>query len=89
MNGLVLAGAVPNINANLTRVTAANMRGKAFGLVTSAQQFGGVVGPLVGGALGSFMSTPYVPGFAGRLHKALALNSYLTRARGVEQEAAS
>lgn len=25
------------------------MRGKAFGLVTSAQQFGGVIGPLLGG----------------------------------------
>ena len=80
---------MPNINANPTRVTAANMRGKAFGLVTSAQQFGGVVGPLVGGALGSFMSSRYVLVFAGCVLMALALYSYYTRVRGVEQEAAS
>ena len=44
--GLFLAGAVPNINARLVEVTDPSVRGKAFGLVTSAQQFGGVVGPL-------------------------------------------
>ena len=42
--GLFLAGAVPNINARLVEVTDPSVRGKAFGLVTSAQQFGGVVG---------------------------------------------
>jgi MFS transporter, DHA1 family, multidrug resistance protein len=36
------------------------MRGKAFGLITSAQQFGGVVGPLVGSGLGSFLPIRYV-----------------------------
>ena len=87
--GLFLAGAVPNINANLTRVTAANMRGKAFGLVTSAQQFGGVVGPLVGGALGSFMSSRYVLVFAGCVLMSVAVYSYFTHVRGAEQEAAS
>ena len=87
--GLFLAGAVPNINANLTRVTAANMRGKAFGLVTSAQQFGGVVGPLLGGALGSFMSSRYVLVFAGCVLMSVAVYSYFTHVRGAEQEAAS
>lgn len=86
--GLFLAGAVPNINANLTRVTAANMRGKAFGLVTSAQQFGGVVGPLLGGALGSFMSSRYVLVFAGCVLMSVAVYSYFTHVRGAEQEAA-
>lgn len=47
--GLFLAGAVPNVNARLVEVTDPSMRGKAFGLVTSAQQFGGVIGPLLGG----------------------------------------
>ena len=58
--GLFLAGAVPNINANLTVVTDKATRGKAFGLSTSANQFGGVVGPLLGGALGAVMTTRYV-----------------------------
>lgn len=80
--GLFLAGAVPNINANLTLVTDKNTRGKAFGLVTSAQQFGGVVGPLLGGFLGAMMATRYVLVTTGCILMCLALYSYLTRVRG-------
>lgn len=63
--GLFLLGAIPNINARLVEVTDASVRGKSFGLVTSAQQFGGVVGPLVGGLLGGFLSTRYILAFTG------------------------
>ena len=79
--GLFLAGAVPNINANLTVVTDKNTRGKAFGLVTSAQQFGGVVGPLLGGFLGALMATRYVLVTTGCILMCLALYSYITRGR--------
>ncbi|MBQ6618016.1 MAG: MFS transporter, partial [Phascolarctobacterium sp.] len=58
--GLFLAGAIPNINANLAEVTDKSIRGKAFGLVTSAQMSGGFVGPLLGGALGYFLPTKLV-----------------------------
>jgi DHA1 family multidrug resistance protein-like MFS transporter len=44
----------------LVEETPQKMRGKAFGLTTSAQQFGGVIGPLVGGLLGDFMPTRFV-----------------------------
>lgn len=84
--GLFLAGAVPNINANLTNVTAKNMRGKAFGLVTSAQQFGGVVGPLAGGFLGSFMSSRSVLVLTGCVLILVALYSYFTHVKGVETD---
>lgn len=80
--GLFLAGAVPNINANLILVTDKNTRGKAFGLVTSAQQFGGVVGPLLGGFLGSLMPTRYVLVTTGCILMCTALYSYMTRVRG-------
>ena len=83
--GLFLAGAVPNINANLTRVTAKEMRGKAFGLVTSAQQFGGVVGPLAGGFLGTYLPTKYVLVITGCILMCVALYSYLTRVRASEE----
>ena len=83
--GLFLAGAVPNINANLTRVTAKEMRGKAFGLVTSAQQFGGVVGPLAGGFLGTYLPTKYVLVITGCILMCVALYSYLTRVRAREE----
>ena len=58
--GLFLAGAVPNINATLVEVTSQEVRGRAFGLTTSAQQFGGVAGPLLGGVLGGFMPIKFV-----------------------------
>lgn len=63
--GLFLSGAAPNINAGIVQTTDPVMRGKAFGLVTSAQQFGGVMGPLVGGLLGTFLAAKYVLVFTG------------------------
>ena len=80
--GLFLSGAVPNVNSNLVEVTEASMRGKAFGLVTSAQQFGGVVGPLLGGFLGGLMSTRYVLCSMGGILLAAALYTYQTRLHG-------
>ena len=79
--GLFLAGAVPNINANLTVVTDKNTRGKAFGLSTSANQFGGVVGPLLGGTLGAVLATRYVLVVTGCILMVMGLYSYLTRVR--------
>ena len=79
--GLFLAGAVPNINANLTVVTDKTTRGKAFGLSTSANQFGGVVGPLLGGALGALMSTRYVLVATGCILMCMGFYSYFSRAR--------
>ena len=63
--GLFLAGAVPNINATLVEVTPQDVRGRAFGLTTSAQQFGGVAGPLLGGLLGGFVPIKFVLVFTG------------------------
>ena len=77
--GLFLAGAVPNINANLTVVTDKATRGKAFGLSTSANQFGGVVGPLLGGALGAVMTTRYVLVATGCILMCMGAYSYFTR----------
>ena len=86
--GLFLAGAVPNINANLTVVTDRATRGKAFGLSTSANQFGGVVGPLLGGALGAVMTTRYVLVTTGCILMCMGLYSYYTRAREGNQNRA-
>ena len=79
--GLFLAGAVPNINANLTVVTDKATRGKAFGLSTSANQFGGVVGPLLGGALGAVLATRYVLVATGCILMCMGAYSYATRVR--------
>lgn len=79
--GLALAGAIPNINASLSTVTDAQNRGKGFGLVTSAQQFGGVVGPLFGGFLGSMMHSSYVLVCTGCVLLCTSFYSYITRVR--------
>ncbi len=79
--GLFIAGAIPNINANVTKVTDANTRGKAFGLLTSAQQFGGVVGPLAGSVLGVILPTPYVLVTVGFIWMSTAVFSYMTRVK--------
>lgn len=84
--GLALAGAIPNINANLSTVTDAKNRGKGFGLVTSAQQFGGVVGPLFGGFLGSMMHSRYVLVCTGCVLLMTSAYSYLTRVRVVKKD---
>lgn len=85
--GLFLSGAIPNINASLTKITTQEMRGKAFGLVTSAQQFGGVVGPLLGGVLGSMMPTRFVLVTTGCILMSSAAFSYFTRVKGRKEAA--
>ena len=80
--GLFLAGAIPNINANLAEVTDKSIRGKAFGLVTSAQMSGGFVGPLLGGALGHVLPTRLVIICAGIILIGVSAFTYFTKVKG-------
>lgn len=52
--GLCTAGIQPSLSAILASNTSANQRGRVFGFMFSAQQFGSMVGPLVGGAIATF-----------------------------------
>lgn len=79
--GLFLAGAIPNINANLAEVTDQSIRGKAFGLVTSAQMSGGFVGPLLGGALGHVLPTKLVIICAGIILISVSAFTYFTKVK--------
>ena len=79
--GLFLAGAVPNVNARLVEVTDPSMRGKAFGLVTSAQQFGGVIGPLLGGFLGGYMLTRHILVITGIILLLAGSYTYFTKVK--------
>ena len=85
--GLFLAGAFPSINANVTTVTVKQERGKAFGLLTSAQQMGGVAGPVIGGFLGNMVETRFVFVFISCVLIGVAAYSYFTRVRGRAQTA--
>ncbi len=74
--GLFLSGAIPNINANLTEITDQSTRGKGFGLVTSAQQLGGAMGPLLGGTLGHFLPVKLVLVVTGCILISVSCGSY-------------
>jgi MFS transporter, DHA1 family, multidrug resistance protein len=58
--GLFLAGVLPSINTIVVENTDVDFRGRAFGLTTSANQMGSMIGPLIGGAIGSFFSISLV-----------------------------
>ncbi|MBD2844979.1 MFS transporter [Paenibacillus sp. IB182496] len=58
--GLFMAGIVPNINTLVVQHTDEAFRGRSFGLTTSANQLGAMIGPLIGGALGYFLSIGWI-----------------------------
>lgn len=79
--GVFLAGGTPNINAYASTVTDKHMRGRVFGLMAAANQFGGVAGPLTGSLLATFLSTRYVLVFAGVILLIVSAYSYTTRVK--------
>ncbi len=54
--GLFIIGVYPAINTLIVEHTEMSFRGRAFGLATSANQMGGMIGPLMGGIAGSWLS---------------------------------
>lgn len=58
--GLFMAGIVPNINTLVVQHTSESFRGRSFGLTTSANQMGAMIGPLIGGGLGFFLDIRWI-----------------------------
>lgn len=65
--GLFFSGIYPSINAILAEKTSANIKGRAFGLMFSAQQVGAMGGPILGGVIATFLGMKYVFLAAGAL----------------------
>lgn len=65
--GLGFSGIFPSANSMIIMHTDPAQRGTAFGLLFSAQQIGGTVGPLLGGALATFIGLSYIFPIAGSL----------------------
>ncbi|MEX1029928.1 MAG: MFS transporter [Paenibacillaceae bacterium] len=65
--GLFLAGVVPSVNTLMVRSTDENFHGRSFGLTTSANQIGAMIGPLFGGAMGYFLNISWIFVTAGLL----------------------
>lgn len=53
-------GINPSLSSAVTMCTKAEFRGRAFGLTTTAQQFGSMFGPLVAGSVTSLWGIQYV-----------------------------
>lgn len=53
--GLFFAGIQPSISAILANRSERNQRGRVFGMLFSAQQFGSMIGPLVGGGIATVL----------------------------------
>lgn len=70
--GTFIAGINPSISAMLVTVSEKAFRSRIFGAMTSAQQIGAAIGPLIGGAIGTYMDIRYIFIFAGGL---LIINS--------------
>jgi DHA1 family multidrug resistance protein-like MFS transporter len=58
--GLFMAGVIPSINTLVVQHTDRSFRGRSFGLTTSANQFGAMIGPMIGGAVGLFLGIQWV-----------------------------
>ena len=65
--GLFFSGIYPSINAILAEKTSANIKGRVFGLLFSAQQVGAMGGPILGGVIATFLGMKYVFLAAGAL----------------------
>ncbi len=65
IGGLTFAGIFPAINAVLTQSTDPADRGKVFGYSYAVQQFGSVIGPVLGGALATWYNNQVAIAAAG------------------------
>jgi len=58
--GLFLAGIVPVVNTLVVQSTDSSFRGRSFGMTTSANQLGQLLGPLIGGGMGMFLGIQWL-----------------------------
>ncbi|SMC52376.1 MFS transporter [Sporomusa malonica] len=63
--GLFIVGVFPAINTIAVSCTDAGSQGRVFGLATTANQLGSMVGPLIGGVIGSWIGIKPVFLFTG------------------------
>ena len=84
--GLFFCGIHPSINALLANHTAANVKGRLFGLMFAAQQGGSIAGPILGGAVATYLGMHYVFYTAGVILLAMAAALRLAGHRLLPQE---
>ncbi|MBD2870880.1 MFS transporter [Paenibacillus arenilitoris] len=58
--GLFIAGIAPTVNTLFVKSTPEEFRGRSFGMTASANQLGSMIGPLIGGVLGLYLSIHWI-----------------------------
>lgn len=74
--GLFIVGVNPAISATMVNCTDPSFRGRVFGLATTANQSGAMVGPLLGGTISAVFGIKYVFLFTGPLLIGLGILVY-------------
>lgn len=83
--GLFMAGIGPIVNTLVVQNTDEQFRGRSFGLTTSANQFGAMLGPLIGGLLGLAVGIHWIFVATGTMMAATGVSIWLKQRRGLEQ----
>lgn len=71
--GLFIVGIMPSLTASLTVATSSDFRGRAFGALTMAGQFGAMFGPFLGAAVSKNYSISYQFYLSGLILIALSM----------------
>lgn len=83
--GLFMAGIAPSVNTLVVQSTDEQFRGRSFGLTTSANQFGSMLGPLIGGLLGLAVGIHWIFVATGMIMFAAGISVWLMRKRELGQ----
>lgn len=77
--GLFMAGISPTVNTLVVNSTEEHFRGRSFGLTTSANQLGAMLGPLIGGLLGLAVGIHWIFVATGMIMVCAGISVYLKR----------
>ncbi|WP_419875379.1 MFS transporter [Candidatus Pristimantibacillus sp. PTI5] len=77
--GLFMAGISPIVNTLVVQSTDEQFRGRSFGLTTSANQVGSMLGPLIGGLLGLAVGIHWIFVATGMIMFAAGISIWLRR----------
>lgn len=77
--GLFMAGIAPIVNTLVVQSTDEQFRGRSFGLTTSANQFGAMLGPLIGGLLGLALGIHWIFVATGMIMAAAGVSVWIKR----------
>ncbi len=76
--GLFFAGINPSLSAILANKTTQDQKGQVFGFMFSAQQFGSMIGPLLGGVIATYYPIKSVFILAGIILLGISVTVFMT-----------